>query len=115
MVEQDKLTPQEKTTLFLNQDVRTLEVIMQGIEIAVAEAPDRRIRVGRTKPYLISENDGMYRRGVDGVNIDNLPTGTFWALYWPLRKMCLSLLTAREGDRKGACVQLLSASSYNPS
>lgn len=108
-----ELGPTERTTILLNQDVRRLSVAIRGMEIGVI-GTDRRIRVDQALPYLIAENDGMYRRGKDGINIDNLPTGTYWALFWPLRKMRLSLITAREDGQKGACVRLVRASSYNP-
>lgn len=113
MAERQELTPEQRTSVLLHQDVGRLSVALRNMEIAVV-GTNLRIKVDETHPYLIAENDGMYRRGKDGINIDNLPTGTLWALYWPLRKMRLSLITAKEGVRRGACVELVRASRYNP-
>lgn len=114
MTERSQLNPEERTAILFGQDVRTLSRVLVNMDIAVL-ATDIRIRVDQTHPYLISENNGMYRRGKDGINIDSLPTGTLWAFFWPLRNMRLSLITAREGWQKGACIDLKKASRYDPS
>ncbi len=113
MAEKSELSPVERTVLFFSNDVRILARAIQGMEIVLLKT-DKRIKVDQAKSWLIKENDGLYRRGKDGLNVDNLPIGTFWALYHPLRKMRLSLITARETGEKGACIQLEKARSYNP-
>src|SRR3989344_781137 len=108
-----ELSPEERTIVLMHQDVRRLSTAFRNIEIQVL-GTDRKIRVNQTRPYLIAENNGMYRRGHDGINVDNLHTGTLWALYWPLRAMRLSLVTAREQSQKGACIDLERASRFDP-
>lgn len=113
MVERQELSSEQRTSVLWSQDFRRLPRALTNMDIEVVGSR-RRIRIDQARPWSIAENTGRYKAGKDGINVGNLPTGTLWALYWPLRRMTQLLITVREDGKKRALIELEKASRYDP-
>lgn len=74
---------------------------------------DKKIKVDTVRPYAKVDIGKNYRRGHEGVNIDNLPVGRLWAFHIPVRRMRQALVTAKDQGLTGTCVRIERASSYD--
>lgn len=114
-----ELTPEERTTAFFNQDVRTLALDLQDRIVALVGS-DKRIQITKPVVYAKQASAGEleigenYKRGKDGVTIDTLPEGVLWSYHIPVRKMKQALVTAKDHGEQGTCVRLVRASRYDP-
>lgn len=81
----------------LARDIRNVTVTIPGTDTSIVMVDPR--------PYPLSENQSSFYNPMQRMRpLD------FWARFWPLRKMCLSLIVAMDGDRVGACVRVKRAS-----
>lgn len=109
---QKEIPLEERNRTFFNQDVRTLAETLQG-RIIILAGSDKRIRVDSARPYAKSEIGKNYRRGREGVNIDNIPVRSLWAFHLPVRRMRQALILAKDQGQGGTCVRIERASRYD--
>lgn len=107
-----ELTPEERTTVFFDQDVRPLALALQDRIIALLGS-DKRIKVDLVSAFAKADIGQNYKKGKDGVTIDTIPTGRLWAFYLPVRRMRQSLVTAKDRGESGTCVRLVRASTFD--
>lgn len=105
------VTPQQRTEIFFGWDYSIVTEALRGKIVAVDGMP-RAIRIDATKGWSIVENNGIYRRGFNGVTVDTIGDGNVWA--FPDRRFhtTVPLIGAQQDGQKGACVQIRAASKF---
>lgn len=98
---------------------RTAELFSQNYDLLESELHQRRVAIPETdislilmefKPYSFTENQKQWLYSP----MRQMEAGDLWARYYPLRKMCLSLIVAVDVDRPGACLQVTKANRVIP-
>lgn len=100
-------------------EVRTTELLSQNFNVLARELHHRTVTIAGTnisiilaelKPYSLAEN----RKSWLYTPMQQMKEGDWWARYHPLRKMCLSLIVAKDEGEVGSCLQVVKADRVDP-
>lgn len=108
----EQLSSEERTHTFFQQDVEELALSLQG-RIITVEHSNKGIRLDTVEAFRKERIGADYKRGKDGISMDNISPGILWIFYKPLRKMRQSLIAALDQGQQGACVRIVRASKYD--
>lgn len=98
-------SPEERTTELFSKN---FDVLWQNLRNRTVAIPGTSISIVLTElnPYSYAKNQDSWLY----TPMKIMEEGDFYARYHPLRKMCLSLIVARDEGKVGACIQVAKAS-----
>jgi len=102
----DSQTLEARTEELFSKSVEDLAVALVGQEIVDGETGNR-ILVAKTEAWT------KERVGTRYSLMNEKKVGTYYAFYFPLRRMTQTLIVARSNGEVGACVRVLRAKRYD--
>ena|ERR1035437_7698418 len=106
-------TPTQRTIEFFNRDVALVTSSLSG-RVIVSQDDGRMIRVDVAEAWPKDKVGDRYIKSKNNLRLGEMQEGTLGVFPLPVRRINQSLIAAKSGTEKGACVRLVRASKHDP-